>query len=291
MVRIGKSFNPAWARAQARKMYFTLMGRVNLEHLQFLRPIHSLSTYLKREIPGTYHHGVMVGSLAVAGAEEIGANLGLAWIIGVYHDIGKARKASFFAEALSGARNDKKSLTPAEQAAIFDHAEWSAGIIMSCGLPREVSIAVLEHHGTSEIYAESGSEIQAGKQLKHQGPIPSSRESAIVMLADQIDATFQRIKDKGDLPKYPSREYVRSIIEEISKGLEDAGQYKESGLSPKELDMVVGSMVWFMFRYFNGLDITRTPFPGEVKNPAMPHDIRRQVPRQPYLKRERRISP
>jgi putative nucleotidyltransferase with HDIG domain len=199
---------------------------------------HPLLKRLSLEAPGTYHHSIIVGNLAEAGAKAIGANTLLARVGAYYHDIGKVDKPEYFVENQMGAKSKHEKLTPSMSALILEsHVKEGADMAGEVNLPQAVIDFIRQHHGTTVMsyFYNKALEQGAGQDLKDEyrypGPKPHSKEIAIVMLADAVEAASRTLDD----PK-PSR--VKSLIKKIIDSKLETGELSNSTLTFKELGAV-----------------------------------------------------
>ncbi|HIE06229.1 MAG TPA: HDIG domain-containing protein, partial [bacterium (Candidatus Stahlbacteria)] len=169
---------------------------------------------LALEAPGTYHHSIVVGNLAEAGAVAVGANPILARVGAYYHDIGKLKKPEYFSENQLGAKNPHDQLTPEmSKLIISNHVKEGVEMAKRIGLPARVVRLIAEHHGSTVIepfylkalHTRGDSSID---DFRYPGPIPSSLEAAVIMLADSVEAAARSV-DNITVSK------LRKIIKEI----------------------------------------------------------------------------
>lgn len=199
---------------------------------------HPLLKRLSLEAPGTYHHSIIVGNLAEAGAKAIGANTLLARVGAYYHDIGKVEKPEYFVENQMGAKSKHERLTPSMSALILEsHVKEGAEMAEEVNLPQAVIDFIRQHHGTTVMsyFYNKALEQGAGQDLKDEyrypGPKPRSKETAIVMLADAVEAAARTLED----PK-PAR--IKSLIKKIIDSKLQAGELSDSNLTFKDLSAV-----------------------------------------------------
>jgi len=146
------------------------------------------------EAPGTYHHSIIVGNLAEAGARFIGADPVLARVGAYYHDIGKLKKPEYFIENQIGMRNPHDTLKPQMSAlVIISHVKDGLETARKMKLPKKVVEVIEQHHGTSMIElfyrkALAESKDTAQDSYRYPGPRPKTKETALVMLADSVEA-------------------------------------------------------------------------------------------------------
>ncbi len=170
------------------------------------------------EAPGTFHHSVVVGNLSEAAAEGIGSNSLLARVGAYYHDIGKIRRPEYFVENQRDGINPHHSLRPAASARIVSrHVTDGVEMARAAGLPECVMEFIREHHGTTRLsyfwhQAEREGRIEphAVGDFVYPGPRPRTKETAVVMLADSVEAASRVVRDPS-----PERfeEVVRRIVE------------------------------------------------------------------------------
>lgn len=187
--------------------------------------------------PGTYHHSLMVGTLAEAAAEAVGANPLLARTAAYYHDIGKIEKRDYFIENQI-VFNPHDTITPEESARILNsHVISGLTLAEKHRLPRVIKDAITEHHGTSVmqyfyVKAMNKSKTEVDKEpFKYPGPLPVSRENGIIMLADSVEAA---VRAMGQASADEVRERVKKIIE--AKFYD--GQLDKCELSLRDLQIV-----------------------------------------------------
>lgn len=164
-------------------------------------PNHPLLRRLSLEASGTYQHSLSVAGLAEQAALAIGANALLCRIGALFHDIGKIIQPNYFTENLGGSFNMHQLLTPLESAqVIIQHVTEGVKLAEVARLPQPIIDIIREHHGTTLVYFFYHTQLEKnrGKDqemeksfFRYPGPTPQSRESAIVMIADSIEAAFQ----------------------------------------------------------------------------------------------------
>ncbi len=191
---------------------------------------------LAMRAPGTYHHSIMVGNLAESAAESIGANALLARVGAYYHDIGKMEKPEYFVENQVRGRNPQEKLTPSMSSLILlNHVRKGADMARTHGLPKEIENFIYEHHGKSlmgyfyqKAQEKSEGEPVSANEYQYPGPRPQSRETAIVMLADAIEASSRTLKEPT-----PSR--IKNVVEQIIDERFQGGELDDSPLTLKDL--------------------------------------------------------
>lgn len=229
-----------------------LFGLVTpIKLLELSDPSHPLLRRLQLEAPGTYHHTVMVANLAEAAAEAIGANALLVRVGTYYHDIGKLRRPGFFVENQFGTHNPHDRLAPSLSAlAIISHVRDGVELARQYRLPEAIVDFIREHHGTSLIryfyhraVERSGGPVDEGP-YRYEGPKPRSRETAVVMLADTVEAAARALQSPS-----PSRieEVVRGILRER---LED-GQLDQCDLTFRDLERLAQTFTRMLVSMFH----------------------------------------
>jgi hypothetical protein len=191
------------------------------------------------EAPGTYHHSIMVGNLAEAAAEGIGANSLRARVGCYYHDIGKLRKPEYFAENQRRGVNPHDALKPRMSALIIiNHVKEGIEMAREAKLPGQVIDFIREHHGTTTIsfFVEKARKLDPAAEINladysYPGPRPRSRETAIAMLADNVEAVSRVLVDPT-----PSR--IRNLVERLIKRKIEERQLEEANLTFRELAVI-----------------------------------------------------
>ncbi len=188
--------------------------------------------------PGTFNHSLMVGNLAEKAAEEIEANPLLVRVMALYHDIGKSLHPEFFTENQKAGPSPHKELPPEESAKIIiSHVEDAYALAKEYRIPPTIIAGIPEHHGTGtihyfyhkakELYGE-GVDISA---FQYKGPKPQSKETAVLMLADAIEATTRSLKE-------PDPENLRTTVNQVINSRLFEGELNESGLNLTDLKRI-----------------------------------------------------
>jgi hypothetical protein len=153
------------------------------------------------DAPGTYHHSIVVGNLAEAGARVIGADPILARVGSYYHDIGKLKKPEYFIENQIGVKNPHDDLKPQMSALIIiSHVKDGLDMAKKMKLPRKVIDIIEQHHGTTTIESIYRKALHMSNDIdqdafRYPGPIPQTKEAALVMLADSVEAAARSEKN------------------------------------------------------------------------------------------------
>jgi cyclic-di-AMP phosphodiesterase PgpH len=219
---------------------------------------------------GTFHHSLQVANLSEAAANAIGANALLCRVGALYHDIGKMEKPEYFVENQSG-MNVHEKLKPRMSALVIrDHVKGGVKTAEENNLPVIIIDFIRTHHGTSVIryfyekgkrLSENPSEIKE-EDFRYDGPIPFTRETGIVMLADSIEASARTIQE----PNYSKLEaHVHRIVEEKL----DEGQLSNCPLTFQDLQKIKEAFLQILVGVYHG----RIKYPGnEEKKAVDPHE-------------------
>ncbi len=211
--------------------------------------------------PGTYHHSLIVGNLAEAAAEAIGADPLLARVASYFHDIGKIAKPEYFVENESPGRSRHEHLSPAMSALIIAaHVKDGVELARAYRLPRAVREIIGQHHGTTLIeyfYHQAKERAGPGVEVdesvfRYPGPRPRTREAGIVLVADALDAASRTLSD-------PSPARIESLVHEITQKRLLEGQFDRCGLTFRDLAGMEGAFA----RILNGMFHGRKPYPGQ----------------------------
>jgi putative nucleotidyltransferase with HDIG domain len=191
---------------------FSLLGTLfgittPLQLMELAHPDQPLLRRLMQEAPGTYHHSLVVSNLAERAAEAIGADTLLARVCAYYHDIGKVEHPEAFIDNQSGMANLHDRLSPAESANIIaGHVRDGVKLGQRYKLPKRVLDAIPQHHGTMLIkyfyYKAAAADPNVSQDpFRYPGPRPQTKENAILMLADGVEATVRSMAQSGALDK------------------------------------------------------------------------------------------
>jgi hypothetical protein len=221
--------------------------------MELAHPAQPLLRKLIREAPGTYYHSVAVGNLAESAAEAIGADALLLRIAAYYHDIGKAARPYFYTDNQSDRENVHNDLDPRTSAQIIaDHVREGVNMAHSAGVPRQIVDFIPTHHGTSVIQHFYQMALRTEDSVdvadySYPGPKPQTKEQAILMLADSVEATVRAKSQHGKLISTKQKangsanngaqtleELVNSIIDERIR----AGQLDESPLTLHDIAQI-----------------------------------------------------
>lgn len=223
------------------------------------------------DAPGTYHHSIIVGHLAEAGAEGIGANSLLARVGAYYHDIGKARQPEYFYENLGQAPNPHDHLPPRASARIVSrHVPDGVEMARAAGLPECVIDFIREHHGTTPMtyFLDKAGEIEERLDFHYSGPRPRSKETAVVMLADSAEAVSRTVRE-------PNAENYRHAVHRVVEKKLAERQLDEANLTFHDLTVVEESFVAAL----SGIHHHRVDYPSvSLHEPRAGNDARDSLP-------------
>ncbi|MDZ7373829.1 MAG: HDIG domain-containing protein [candidate division KSB1 bacterium] len=212
---------------------------------------HPLLRELAFRAPGTYHHSLMVGNLAEAAAEAIGANSLLARVGAYYHDIGKLDMPEYFIENQGTGKNPHDKLSPTMSALILaNHIRQGIEKAREAGLPKEVIAFIPEHQGTQlmsyfyERARRSGEGRVDEQKFRYPGPKPQTKETAIVMLADAVEAAVRSLKQ-------PTLSRVRQTVNSIIQRRFNEGELDESPLTLRDLNKIADAFVQILTGLFH----------------------------------------
>ena len=216
---------------------------------------------LALEAPGTYHHSIAVGILAEAGADAIRANGLLARVGAYYHDIGKLKQPDYYVENQIFSANKHEDLSPAMSSLILaSHVKNGLAFARELKLGPLVSGMIPQHHGTrlqtffyqkaKEAAGERGGEVNPD-DFRYPGPKPQSKEAAILLMADQVEAAARTLQE-------PNPSQVRSLIHRLSQSSVQDGQFDECDITLKEISMVEKAFE----RVLVGMHHQRIEYPG-----------------------------
>lgn len=239
-----------------------LSGMVTPMHLlELASPDQPLMKELISKAPGTYSHSVVVGNLAAAAAQEIGADALLARVGAYYHDIGKIKRSAFFVENQPRGFNGHDRIKPNLSALVISsHVREGVELARKHRLPREIIDIIRQHHGTTLIryfYAralEEGTEGVSESRFRYPGERPRSKEAALVMLADAVEASAKAL---GKPSAVKLEQAARDIIEERLRD----GQLAESNLTLGDLERIALAFT----RILSGMYHERVEYPVLVK--------------------------
>ena len=219
-------------------IYEKLFGLVSDVSLLELSDTNSkLLKRLSNEAPGTFHHSLNVANLAEAAANEIGANAMLIRVGALYHDIGKMQNPTYFTENQSSGLNPHDELSPKESATVIvDHVIKGIEIAKKNNLPDRVIDFIRTHHGDSSVYYFYMKEKALNDDVEiadfsYPGPKPFSKETAILMMCDSVEAASKSLKE-------PTSTKIDHFVETILNKQMDDGQFLNANITFKEIQAI-----------------------------------------------------
>jgi len=218
-----------------------------LQLMDISRPDFPLQQFFLRNAPGTYQHTLQVANLAEQAAETIGADQLLTRVGAQFHDIGKALNPTFFIEnQLPGSEDKHEDMAPEETAAtIIKHVTDGLQLARRHHLPVRIQDFILEHHGTliTRYQYQQAVDLAGGnvskvdlEKFRYPGPRPRSRETAILMMADAVEARARAEGPKGD-------EELRSLVRSVMDTVQKNGQLDDTQLTLRDLTLIADSFV------------------------------------------------
>ena len=201
---------------------------------------HPALRHLEEKALGTFNHSLVVGTLADRAANKIGANSQLARAMAYYHDLGKTMNPTMFVENQIGYTNPHDRLLPSESANIIkNHVVDGVKLAKKFKIPEIVYQGIIEHHGTAVLryFYEKEKLVNPNvskEEFRHLGQKPTSKESAILMLADSLEAACRAIFMNEDADE----KKISNVIEEIFNEKISDGQLSNAPITFKELDTI-----------------------------------------------------
>ncbi|OPZ83934.1 MAG: hypothetical protein BWY76_02060 [bacterium ADurb.Bin429] len=209
--------------------------------MELANPNEPMLRRMMTEAPGSYHSSVMVANLAEAAADAIGGDMLLARAAALYHDIGKLKRPAFFVEnqAPLGVENVHLRLSPKlSYLILISHVRDGEELGKKAHLPEEILTIIREHHGTSlaayfyhRAVSEAGDQSVSEYEFRYPGPRPSTRESAVVMLSDSVQASVKALKE-------PTPTRIEHMVREIIDSRLADGQLDDCGLTLRDLRVI-----------------------------------------------------
>lgn len=234
-----------------------------LKLLELSNPNNPLLKKLLMEAPGTYHHSMMVANLAEMAAEEVKADSVIARIGAYYHDIGKVCRPIFFKENQMTKENPHDKINASLSTLIItSHVKDGLELAKEYKLPKVIQDIIVQHHGTTLVKyfylteknnSEHPEEVKE-EDFKYPGPIPSSKEAGIIMLADSAEAAVRSITD-------PTKGKIEEMVNNIIKDKLYSGQLDDCDLTLKDLSIIRKTFL----KGFNSIYHQRIEYPTEKK--------------------------
>jgi len=224
--------------------------------LELSNPNSRLLKSLLMEAPGTYHHSVLVGNLAETAAEDVGADAVLVRVGALYHDIGKLKRPYFFIENQFSKDNPHDKIAPTLSALILiSHVKDGLEMAREHKLPDSIKDIIAQHHGdslTSFFYHKAKEENPdiTDESFRYDGLRPQSKEAALVLLADNVEAAVR--SHKGNTPGR-----IEGLVRKIIKDKFDEGLLDQCDLTFKDLDKISTAFV----KVLSGIFHSRVEYP------------------------------
>ncbi|MCO5113467.1 MAG: HDIG domain-containing protein [Bdellovibrionaceae bacterium] len=235
----------------------------NLKLLDLASMNHPILQELMVKAPGTYHHSMVVGSMCEAAAREIGANPLLNKVMGYFHDIGKMKHPTYFVENQRAGENPHDHISPnLSKTIIVAHVKDGIEMALKAKLGREIADGIRQHHGTTTVFYFYNRALQRAEHpelikeadFQYPGPKPQFKESAILMLADSIEAAARSLED-------PTAAKLDYLVESLVEKKFVAQQLDECDLNFEEVSL----MKQAFYRILLGVYHHRVEYPDEHK--------------------------
>ncbi len=221
---------------------------------------HPLLRELLLKAPGTFHHSIIVATLAESAAEAIGANAIFARVASYYHDIGKTKRPKFFVENQVNGENPHMKMNPYLSTIIItSHTKDGEEMARKYKLPKEIRDVMREHQGTTLLayfynaVRKENPDVNE-EDFRYEGPKPRTKESAIIMLADSIEAAVRSLEDKNSVE-------IENMIRKIIHMKMDDNQLSEAELTFKNIETIINTFL----KVFQGIYHSRIKYPDVKK--------------------------
>ncbi len=214
--------------------------------------------------PGTYHHSLVVGNLAEAACESIGANALLARVSAYFHDIGKIEKAEYFSENQPDESMHDKLSPTMSSLIITNHVKNGVELAERYGLNKKIVDIIRQHHGTGLVFyffkraienREDGEVLEEG--FRYPGPKPQTREAACVLLADSVEAASRTLDN-------PTPSSIQGLVKKIINNKFIDAQLDECDLTLKDLEKIAEVFTHIL----TGIYHSRVEYPEDTKGIA-----------------------
>ncbi|MCK8815928.1 HDIG domain-containing protein [Natroniella sulfidigena] len=231
--------------------------------LELSNPNHQLLKRLLVEAPGTYHHSIIVGNLAESAADQVNADPLLTRVGAYYHDIGKIKRSYFFTENQIGKKNPHDKLSPNLSTLIItSHIKDGIELAQEHKLPEVVIDIITQHHGTSlvsffyqeAVYDEKYKNVDKD-DFRYDGPKPQTKEAALIMLADVVEAAV-----RSNVSAHNNPGKLEGLVRDLIKNKLNNEQLDECDLTLKDLDKIANSFV----NILQGIFHSRVEYPDDI---------------------------
>ena len=235
----------------------------NIKLLELSNPNQPLMKKLLMEAPGTYHHSMMVANLAEAAAEAVGGNPVVARVGAYYHDIGKTKRPYFFGENQMGKENPHDKITPnLSTLIILSHTKDGLEMAREHKIPKVIQDMIEQHHGTTLVkyfYYKLKNSSDKPEEIKEEdfrypGPIPSFKESGILMLSDSVEAAVRSINE-------PTKGKIEEMVNNIINDKLNSRQLVNCDLTLKDIETIRKTFL----KTLDGIYHHRVEYPTEKK--------------------------
>jgi len=240
----------------------------NISLLELADFNHPILQRMVLEAPGTYHHSLVVGNLSEAACGTVGANALLARIGAYYHDIGKLQKPAYFSENQDIKESKHDTLSPTmSKLIIMNHVKEGVELAKRYKLKPALINFILQHHGNSLVYyfyrraletLEEDHEVKE-EGFRYPGPKPDTKETAIVLLADSVEAATRALKD-------PTPAKIEELVHKVINNKFIDGQLDECDLTLKDLEKISSVFI----RILSGIYHSRVNYPEETRSEPRP---------------------
>jgi len=226
--------------------------------LELSNPNHPLLKELLFKAPGTYYHSMMVSNLAESAAEAVNADALLARVGSYYHDVGKLKRPFFFSENQLTGENPHSRLSPNLSSLIIGaHPKDGLEMARKHRLPEVIQDIIEQHHGTSMISFFYQKAVESNQNhevspdsFRYYGPCPQTKEAAIIMLADAVEAGVRSLSN-------PNSNRVEAMAKRMVKEKLDDGQLDKSSLTLQEIDQITEAFNYIL----SGIYHSRIEYP------------------------------
>lgn len=219
---------------------------------------HPLLKKISVEAPGTFQHSVMVATLSENAATAIGANAVFCRVASYYHDLGKTKRPKFYVENQQNGENPHNKISPFMSTLIItSHTRDGAELAKEYQIPKEIRDIMYEHQGTTFLayFYNAAKKIDPNvekEEFRYSGPKPKTKESAIIMLADSIEAAIRSLDEKSPMT-------MENMIRKIISGKIEDNQLSEANLTFKEIEIIIKTFV----KTLVSIHHVRIKYPGQ----------------------------
>jgi hypothetical protein len=253
---------------------FKIITNISLLELSDLN--HPLLKEMVLKAPGTYHHSLIVGNLAEAACDAIGANSLLARVGSYFHDIGKIEKAEYFSENQVGiAKKKHDKLTPSMSSLIItNHVKDGVELARKYKLNQAIIDFTEQHHGTSLIYyfyqraleKVEADEIPKEEGFRYPGPKPQTKETAVVLLADSVEAASRTLSE-------PTPARIKGLVRKIINNKFIDNQLDQCELTLKDLEVIGETFAHILMGIFHSrVEYEKTEEKSKGENKKLPKE-------------------